>query len=80
MAEITTEEWLSELDQVAALCDIHVIPESRGFTAKQLSARLKVKRTTGDRRIEELIQQGVIRAIGYRPGRGKAAVYELAGD
>lgn len=76
---ITTEEWAAELDRIVAETMAPVIPEPRGFTARQFSSRpgARVGICTAQRRIKELIAAGRVRAIGRRPGRGCVIVYEV---
>jgi CRP-like cAMP-binding protein len=76
MSSITTEEWQSELDRIAALCGGRTYVEGRGFTIKDIMARLGKCRVATNQALLQLEQQGIIRHIGYRPGAHGEKVWE----
>ena len=74
MATINTDEWMAELDRVAATCT--PIVDDRGFTVDDLVRVKGMSRSTAERIVRVRVAAGEVAMIGKRSGYGAARVYE----
>ena len=78
MAQINTEEWLAELDKVMEGTNSHTpIIADKGFTLSDLMAHKGLSRSRTCDIVKQKEVAGLIKLIGYRPGRNGPKVYEM---